>query len=98
MRKHLKGFSVICALVLVMTCLFVPVSVASAAYITDGTQIFTAGDVNNDGEINICDLVAANNGDGTAAADLDGTGDVGAYDYALIRAMILGIDNSQWTE
>ncbi len=98
MKKHLKVFSVVCALILVMTCLLVPMSAVSAAYVTDGNGFYTAGDANNDGNIDICDLVAANNGSGTAAADLDGTGDVGAYDLALIRAMILGIDNSQWTE
>ena len=106
MRKHLKGFSVICALVLVLTCLLVPMSAVSAAYITDGTYFYEAGAVNDDGTIDICDLVAANRSFGTGetssqwspAADLDGSSEIGSYDLALIRAMILGIDNSQWTE
>jgi len=106
MRKHLKGFSIICALVLVLTCLLVPMSAASAAYITDGDGFYKAGDVNEDGTINICDLVAANSflnssSDSStwrSTADLDGSSDIGAYDLALIRAMILGIDKSQWTE
>ena len=36
----------------------------------------------------------------TASADYvtDGNGSTGDYDLALIRAMILGIDNSLWTE
>ena len=98
MRKHLKGFSAVCALVLVLSCLLVPMSAVSAAYITDGTNFYKAGDLNDDGTIDICDLVKASISADAPAADLDGDGTVGAYDYALIRAMILGIDNSQWTE
>lgn len=72
---------------------------ASAAYVTDGEGVFLAGDVNGDANINICDLVKANNGGGVSvAADLDGNGTVEAYDFALIRAIILRIDNSLWTE
>ena len=99
MRKHLKLFSVVCALVLVLTCLLVPMSAVSAAYVTDGSGFYNAGDANTDGNIDVCDLVAADKGLGTtAASDLDGDGTVGSYDLALIRAMILGIDKSQWTE
>ncbi len=106
MRKHLKGFSAVCALVLVLSCLLVPMSAVSAAYITDGTNFYKAGDVNDDGTIDICDLVAANRSFGadetssqwSSATDLDGSSEIGSYDLALIRAMILGIDKSQWTE
>ena len=86
-------------LVLAMCLLMVFAIPASAAYVTDGNALYTAGDTNGDNEVNICDLVGAYVGSGSsAAADLDGDGSLGAYDYALIRAMILGIDNSQWTE
>ncbi len=72
---------------------------ASAAYVTDGNGFYEAGDLNGDETVDICDLVAAKSGLGTvAAADLDGDGSRGDYDLALIRAMILGIDNSLWTE
>ena len=62
--------------------------------------------VTDDETIDICDLVAANRSFGTVetssqwspAADLDGSSEIGSYDLALIRAMILGIDKSQWTE
>ena len=72
---------------------------ASAAYVTDGNGFYEAGDLNGDKKVDICDLVAAKSGLGTTAdADLDGDGSTGDYDLALIRAMILGIDNSLWTE
>lgn len=71
---------------------------ASAAYVTDGNGFYEAGDLNGDKMVDICDLVAAKSGLGTTAADLDGDGSTGDYDLALIRAMILGIDNSLWTE
>lgn len=99
MKKTLKSKALLLALSLVLCCLFVPMTAVSAAMVTDGTNLYEAGDANNDGEVNICDLVAANIGEGkTAASDLDGDGTVGAYDFALVRAIILGIDNSQWTE
>ncbi len=106
MRKHLKGFSVFFALVLVLSCLLVPLTAVSAVYVTDGYGFYAAGDFNEDGNIDICDLVAASNRNGATSdsdiwspvIDLDGDSTVGSYDLALIRAMILGIDNSEWTE
>ena len=71
---------------------------ASAAYVTDGDKLYIAGDATADGEIDVCDMVKAAGGGNIPAADLDGDGAVGAYDCAIIRAMIIGIDNSQWTE
>lgn len=72
---------------------------ASAAFVIDSNSFCLAGDANEDGTVNVCDLVKANIGAGNSvAADLDGNGTVGAYDFALIRAIILGIDNSLWTE
>lgn len=72
---------------------------ANAAYVTDGEGIYLAGDLNEDKNVDIFDLVSANIGKGaTAAADLDGDGSIGEYDFALIRAMILEIDDSMWTE
>ena len=96
--KKQKLFGIVCSLVLLL-CLIVPMTVASAAYVTDGDKLYVAGDTMADGTIDVCDLVAAQKGLGaTAAADLDGDGTVGSYDLALIRAMILGIDKSEWTE
>ena len=79
---------------------------ASAAYVTDGNGFYEAGDLNGDKKVDICDLVAANRSFGadetssqwSSATDLDGSSEIGSYDLALIRAMILGIDKSQWTE
>lgn len=99
MKKSIRSLSAVLVFVLLLSCMCLSGLTASAAYVTDGTNFYTAGDVNEDGNINVLDLVAANIGSGnTAAADLDGNGAVEAYDYALIRAMILGTDNSQWTE
>ena len=96
MKKAIKMFAVVLAITVFASCVGFAVS---AAYVTDGENIYSAGDANADGQVDICDLVAAKNGLGTtAASDLDGSGTVESYDYALIRAMILGIDNSQWTE
>ena len=99
MKKTFKTLSMVLALVMLLSCTLIGGLTAQAAYVTDGSALYTAGDANTDGNIDVCDLVAANIGAGkTAASDLDGDGTVGAYDFALIRAMILGIDNSQWTE
>jgi len=92
--KKLVTLLLVCALLLGVFAV-----TASAAYVTDGNGFYEAGDVNGDKTVDICDLVAAKSGLGTtAAADLDGDGSRGDYDLALIRAMILGIDNSLWTE
>ena len=99
MKKAIKSLAVVLVLAVFVSCLSIAGLTASAAYVTDGDKLYTAGDANADGTIDVCDLVAAHNGIGaTAASDLDGNGTVESYDYALIRAMILGIDNSQWTE
>lgn len=90
--KKLVTLLLVCVILL---CAFTVT--ASAAYVTDGEKLYLAGDTNADGEIDVCDLVGANS-TVTPAADLDGDGTVGGYDLALIRAMILGIDNSLWTE
>ena len=88
-------FALLLSMVLVCSCSLS----AMAAYVTDGTNLYVAGDANGDGYVDICDLVAANNSDAVIpAADLDGDDAKSGYDLALIRAMILGIDNSQWTE
>ena len=91
--KKLVTLLLVCVLLL---CAFTVT--ASAAYVTDGEQLYIAGDANSDGQIDVCDLVKAKVGGENPAADLDGDGTVGSYDLALIRAMILGIDNSEWTE
>lgn len=92
--KRLISLMVLC--ILALTFFSVP---ASAAFVTDGNELYLAGDVTDDGNLDILDLVGASIGKGkTAAADLDGDGAISAYDLALIRAMILGIDNSEWTE
>jgi hypothetical protein len=99
MKKAIKALSMILVVALLVSCLSMFGLTASAAYVTDGNALYQAGDATGDGIVNICDLVAANIGSGsTVAVDLDGNATVDAYDYALIRAMILGIDNSQWTE
>lgn len=98
-KPTLKTLSLLLTVVMLLSCFLLTGITASAAYVTDGENFYTAGDVTDNGTIDICDLVAAHIGSGiTVAADLDGDGEVGSYDYALIRAMLLGIDNSQWTE
>lgn len=58
-------------------------------------EVFDAGDVNKDGEIDVCDLVALNNmiTDGTAEAtpvnDLNGDGKADKLDLAEIRKLII---------
>lgn len=91
--KKLVTLLLVCTLLL---CAFTVT--ASAAYVTDGNKLYLAGDATEDGQIDICDLVKAGSGGNIPAADLDGDSAVGSYDLALIRAMILGIDNSEWTE
>lgn len=99
MKKAFKTLAMVLSLVMLLSCTAIGCLTASAAYVTDGSNFYAAGDANGDGNVDVTDLVAANIGAGTkAASDLDGDGTVGAYDFALIRAMILGIDNSQWTE
>lgn len=106
MKKSIRILSTVLVFVLVLSCMVFTGLTASAAYVTDGYGFYPAGDLNDDGNINILDLVKAHLYEGSTSdssywsvtADLDGTGDIGAYDYALIRAMILGTDNSQWTE
>jgi hypothetical protein len=76
----------------------------SAAYITDGTAFYLAGDANNDGVLDLCDLVrakkiAAKSDDSTISAiDLDGDGKTTASDIVLLRSILLSVDNSQWSE
>ena len=72
--KKLLSLLLLCALAL--TVFAVP---ASAAYVTDGNGIYLAGDANEDGEVNVCDLVKANAGGTNPAADLDGNGNDDAY-------------------
>ena len=99
MKKNIRLLALVLSVALLISCLFASGLTVSAAYVTDGNQLYTAGDVNGDGEIDVFDLVSAAIGKGSvAAADLDGNGTVNEYDCARIRAMILGIDNSQWTE
>jgi hypothetical protein len=99
MKKTIRILSAIISVTMLISCICLGSLTASAAYVTDGNAFYAAGDATGDGNVDVTDLVAANIGSGTiAAVDLDGDGTVGSYDYALIRAMILGIDNSQWTE
>ena len=99
MKKAIKSLSMVIAISVLLSCLCFTGLTASAAYVTDGTAMYEAGDVNGDGVINVHDLVSAALGKGSlVAADLDGDGTVGTYDLTLVRAEILGIDNSQWTE
>ena len=98
MKKTIRLLSVIISVTMLISCICFTGLTASAAYVTDGDKLYLAGDANGDGDIDIFDLVKASISADAPAADLDGDGTVGAYDHALIRAMILGIDNSQWTE
>ena len=99
MKKTIRLLSVVLSVAFMLSCICFTGLTASAAYVTDGEKLYVAGDVNADGNIDVFDLVSASIGAGTtAAADLDGDGEITSYDCALIRAMILGIDNSQWTE
>ena len=99
MMKKIRLLSLILSVALLISCIFASGITASAAYVTDGDKLYTAGDVNGDGEINVLDLVCTALGTGSlAAADLDGNNEFGSYDCALVRAIILGIDKSQWTE
>ena len=98
MKKTIRLLSVIISVTMLISCICFTGLTASAAYVTDGDKLYLAGDADGDGDIDIFDLVKASISADALAADLDGDGTVGAYDHALIRAMILGIDNSQWTE
>jgi hypothetical protein len=88
-------------LVLTLTVAFVCFSVQAAAksYVIDGNSVVVAADVDNNGKIDVCDLVkTANSKTLLPASDLNGNGSIDSYDLAIIRAMIIGIDNSLWTE
>lgn len=87
-------------IVLVCTCQLS----AMATYVTDGTNFYIAGDADGDGEASLLDLVRARiyfknsetTGVTATAADLNGNGNVDKDDLALIRAMLLGIDKTEW--
>ena len=98
-KNMFKRLSLLLALTVAIVSIFATGLTASAAYVTDGNSFYTAGDVDENDLFDIRDLVAANYQLGNkTAADLDGDGTIGSYDLALIRALILGIDNSEWTK
>lgn len=91
------------AVALAILCLLMSGISAFALSVPTGNGFVTAVDADGNGKIDICDLVAIQNCDGKPAADmpagdLDGDGTIGAYDYALVRATILGIDKSEWID
>lgn len=82
-----------------------------AASVTDGENYYTAGDVNNDGSIDICDLVRMKKyivDNKTEiifnAADINGDNDIDSIDLTSFRKHLLKTDNSvisggeHWTE
>ncbi|MBO5873101.1 MAG: hypothetical protein J6Q56_02725 [Clostridia bacterium] len=93
-------FALLLCIVLVCACQLS----AMAAYVTDGTDFFIAGDADGNGETDLLDLVRAkiytkdtDTTDVTAAAvDLDGNDVVDGNDLALIRAMLMDINETEW--
>ncbi len=71
---------------------------AEGEYVTDGENVYLAGDLNGDNTVDVLDYVQAVGGTGARGAlDLNGSGAVDNYDYALLRARVLGIDKSIWS-
>jgi len=95
----LKTTSVIMVLILAFS-LFV--FNCSAAIITDGTKYYTAGDANNDGKLDIRDLIRlkkiAARSETAPSADFDMSGTITADDFVVIKHMLLGIDNEIWSD
>lgn len=74
----------------------------SAAVITDGETYYTAGDANGDGCVDIRDLVNLKKCSAQQklcpAADFDADGNPSAADLLILRKILLGVDNSLWSE
>lgn len=107
MKRHI-GF-VVC--VLVLTMLFGSFGVCGATQtVTDGDGFYKIGDVNNDGEVDILDLIAIKKhtvGNKpnicVAAADMNGDGEINAEDITIMKKILLGVsvDNDEtgaWSE
>lgn len=76
---------------------------ASAAVITDGTAYYTAGDANGDGLVDIRDLVRLKkcilSRKLSPATDFSADRAVpDAEDLAILKKILLGVDNSLWSE
>lgn len=98
-KFSLKILLLTAVLVLTVMC---PISTSAATYITDGKDFYLAFDYNQDGLVDIRDLVnikkSIANGKTTSAQDINGDGSVDSSDMVYLRKHLLGIDNSAWTE
>ena len=98
-NKFIKVFLLSAMIAVVITQ---AISISAATYITDGKDFYLAFDYNQDGLIDIRDLVnikkSIANGDTTPAKDYNCDGIVNAKDLIYAKYYLLGIDNSAWTE
>ena len=91
--------ALILALTLTVAVVCYGVQASAKSYVIDGNSAVVAADADENGNIDICDLVkTANSETFVPASDLNGNSSIDSYDLAIIRAMIIGIDNSLWTE
>ena len=72
------------------------IQIMAQDYVSAVTDVNRAGDIREDGEINIVDLVAFKkliaNSSSKYNSDMDGDGDTGAEDIVLLRRLLLGVD------
>ena len=102
MKKEILKFLSLAITLLIVFSLIT--SNISAAVITDGTKYYIAGDVNEDGAVDLKDLVSLKKLSVSAAvktapaADFDSDGKISANDFVVLRQMLLDYDDDMWSE